>query len=291
MKNSLIVITGPTASGKTDLAIQVAKKWNTEIISADSRQIFKGMEIGSAFPSPEQLSEVKHHFIGELELTEKFSAGDFAQEAQKRIKTLFNSHEKVVVVGGSGLYIKALLDGMDELPPVLDSIRNQLNEELHKNGLAVLTEELKNADPVYYEQVDKNNPQRIIRALEIYRTTGLPFSSFRSGKKESVFPYNLYAIDLPREELYQRINNRAELMMKQGFLEEVTRLKSFRTHNALNTVGYKELLDYLDGQMSLEQSIEKLKQHTRNFAKRQLTYIRHQLDAKWINPNTWELDT
>ena len=289
MKNSLVVITGPTASGKTDLAIHVAKRLETEIISADSRQVYKGLEIGSAFPSKEQLQEVNHHFIGELDLGQSFSAGDFAQEAKKRIVELFKTHEKVVVVGGSGLYIKALVEGMDNLPEVPASIREALNVELDQVGLPILLEELNQVDPVYFEIVDQSNPQRIIRALEIFRATGLPFSSFRKGKRESAIPYTIYALDWPRDVLYERINQRADCMMESGFLEEVKRVEKYRGNNALNTVGYKELLDYLDGKMDLKSAVEKLKQHTRNFAKRQLTYIKHQLNPVWLQRGDEEL--
>lgn len=282
LKNSLVVITGPTASGKTDLAIQVAKRLGTEIISADSRQVYKGLQIGSAYPSKEQLQEVRHHFIGELDLSQSFSAGDFAQEAKKRIVELFKTHEKVVVVGGSGLYIRALVEGMDDLPDVPASIRDALNLELAQVGLPFLLEELKKVDPVYFEKVDQSNPQRIIRALEVYRATGLPFSGFRKGKKEAEIPYTLYALEWPRGILYDRINQRADQMMESGFLEEVKRVEKYRGNNALNTVGYKELLDYLDGKMELELAVEMLKQHTRNFAKRQVTYIKHQLKPIWV---------
>lgn len=282
LKNSLVVITGPTASGKTDLAIQVAKRLGTEIISADSRQVYKGLEIGSAFPSMEQLQEVKHHFIGELELHQGFSAGDFAQEAKKRIVELFKTHEKVVVVGGSGLYIKALVEGMDDLPEVPASIREALNIELDQVGLSALLSELRQVDPEYFEKVDQSNPQRIIRALEVIRATGLPFSGFRKGKKEAEIPYTLYALDWPREVLYNRINQRADGMMENGFLEEVKRVEKYRGNNALNTVGYKEMIEFLDGKMGLDLAVEKLKQHTRNFAKRQLTYIKHQLNPVWV---------
>ncbi len=289
MKNSLVVITGPTASGKTDLAIQVAKRLETEIISADSRQVYKGLEIGSAFPSKEQLQEVKHHFIGELDLSQTFSAGNFAQEAKKRIVKLFQTHEKVVVVGGSGLYIKALVEGIDDLPDVPTTFREALNVELAQVGLPVLLNELKLVDSEYFEKVDQSNPQRIIRALEIYRATGFPYSYFRKGKKEAEIPYTIYALDWPREVLYNRINQRADSMMESGFLEEVKRVEKYRGNNALNTVGYKELLDYLDGKMDLKSAVEKLKQHTRNFAKRQLTYIKHQLNPVWLQRGDEEL--
>jgi tRNA dimethylallyltransferase len=289
LKNSLVVITGPTASGKTDLAIQVAKRLETEIISADSRQVYKGLEIGSAFPSKEQLQEVKHHFIGELDLSQTFSAGNFAQEAKKRIVKLFQTHEKVVVVGGSGLYIKALVEGIDDLPDVPTTFREALNVELAQVGLPVLLNELKLVDSEYFEKVDQSNPQRIIRALEIYRATGFPYSYFRKGKKEAEIPYTIYALDWPREVLYNRINQRADSMMESGFLEEVKRVEKYRGNNALNTVGYKELLDYLDGKMDLKSAVEKLKQHTRNFAKRQLTYIKHQLNPVWLQRGDEEL--
>lgn len=282
LKNSLIVITGPTASGKTDLAIQVAKRLGTEIISADSRQVYKGLQIGSAYPSKEQLQEVRHHFIGELDLSQSFSAGDFAQEAKKRIVELFKTNEKVVVVGGSGLYIKALVEGMDDLPDVPASIREALNLELAQVGLPFLLDELRKVDPVYFEKVDQSNPQRIIRALEVYRATGLPFSGFRMGKKEAEIPYTLYALEWPRAILYDRINQRADQMMESGFLEEVKRVEKYRGNNALNTVGYKELIAYLDGKVELKSAVEMFKQHTRNFAKRQITYIKHQLKPVWV---------
>jgi len=282
LRNSLIVITGPTASGKTDLAIQVAQKLGTEIISADSRQVYKGLEIGSAYPTTKQLEAVKHHFIGELELDNFFSAGEFAIQARIRLSELFKTKERVVVVGGSGLYIKALIEGMDDLPLVPVGVREALNRDLNEVGIAALLEELRKVDPDYFEKVDRHNPQRIIRALEIFRATGRPLSSFRQGKKTPQVPYQLVALDWSRDDLYSRINERTDQMMANGFLEEVARLNKYRHHNALNTVGYKELFMHMDNQMDLEVAVGNIKQHTRNFAKRQLTYLRHQLEPIWI---------
>lgn len=273
----LVVIAGPTAVGKTELAIRLAERFGSEILSADSRQFYKEMNIGTAKPGLEQLQRVKHHFINTKSVTELYGAGHFAKDALERLPSLFKSHQVLFLVGGSGLYIKALLEGVDDFEEIPPGVRDSLNREYREKGLLWLQEELKKQDPVYHERVDLNNPQRLLRALEVMVFSGKPYSSFLDKKKSERFFSNLnLLIDCPRETLYQRINSRVDEMMKAGFLDEVKSLKAFKLHNALKTVGYKELDAHLEGKYDLDTAIEKIKQHTRNYAKRQLTWFRNQ---------------
>lgn len=282
---TLIVILGPTASGKTALAIELAKKLKTEIISADSRQFFKEMAIGTAKPSAEELMQAKHHFINSHSITETVSVGDFERQGLAVIENIFKTHDTAIMVGGSGLYIKAICEGFDELPTASLEIRNKLNREFEEKGFTHLKEKLKDADPVYYGQVDLNNPQRLIRALEVFEHTGVPFSSYRkSTTNQRPFRSVKIGIDLPREILYQRINQRVDEMVKQGLLDEVKALLPYRHLNALNTVGYSELFDYFDNKTDLETAIAAIKQNTRRFAKRQMTWFRKDQQIRWITP-------
>ncbi len=284
---TLIVIAGPTAIGKTAAAIEIAKHFNTEIISADSRQFYREMTIGTAKPSEEELSTVKHHFVGSISIIENFTAGDFEKQCLSLLNQLFEVHNKVVLVGGSGLFIKAVCEGFDEFPEIPLQIREHLNKQFAENGLAFLQEKLSLADPLYYQQVDQQNPQRLIRALEVFEATGLPYSSFRrSNENKRPFSIKKFGMDMPREKLYERINQRVNTMMDNGLLEEVRSLLPYRNLNALNTVGYSEIFDYLGGTISLERAVELVKQNTRRYAKRQLTWFRKDQEMVWIKADS-----
>jgi tRNA dimethylallyltransferase len=282
---TLIAIVGPTAIGKTALAIAVAKHFYTEIISADSRQFFKEMEIGTAKPSPAELQAATHHFIDSHSIKELFSTGDFEIQALEVINNLFSSRDVLVMVGGSGLYINAVLNGLDELPQTDINIRMALNERLKVEGIQSIQRDLSTFDPEYFQVVDQSNPQRLIRGLEFYLSTGKKLSSFRSNsKKERPFKVIKIGLNTARAQLYAQINRRVDIMMENGLLQEVQRLMPFRDHNALKTVGYSELFDYLDGNITLEAAVDKIKQNTRRFAKRQLTWFRRDEEINWFEP-------
>lgn len=280
---TLIIVAGPTAVGKTAAAIELTKHYNTVVVSADSRQFFREMAIGTAKPNADELAAVKHYFIDSHSITEPFSVGDFEKQGLALLGELFKTHNHVVLAGGSGLYIKAICEGFDDLPTADPSIREKLNQELEENGIASLQQKLKLVDPVYYEEVDLDNPQRIIRALEVFESSGKPISSYRQATVNKR-PFNIVklALNLPREILYNRINERVDIMMQQGLLNEVKELLPYRHLNALNTVGYAELFDYFDGNTTLEKAIEMIKQNTRRFAKRQLTWFRRDAAFHWF---------
>lgn len=279
----LLAVVGPTAIGKTALGIQLAKHFDTEIISADSRQFFKEMEIGTAVPSTEELNEVPHHFIQHKSIFEPYSVGDFEKEAILLLNDLYQKKDVAVMVGGSGLYVDAVISGLDEFPEVDPHIRETLNQELEKNGLELLQKELKQRDPEYYKTVDLENPHRLIRALEVCRATDKPYSSFLNQRKpERPFKSLYIGIDAPREVVYDRINTRVDFMMEAGLFEEVKKLYSHKKLNALQTVGYKELFEYIDGKCSLEFAISEIKKNTRRFAKRQLTWLRKNESILWL---------
>lgn len=282
---TLIIVGGPTASGKTALAIDIAKHYNTEIISADSRQCFREMNIGTAKPSEDELSKIKHHFINTLSVSEEVNAGLFCDYADQIITELSKTKRHIVVTGGTGLYIKALLEGLDDLPAIPEDFRNALKLEYLNKGLPFFTEELKQKDPTHYKNVDLNNPSRVLRAIELIRFTGTPYSSL-INKKAPAKKYNAinFCIDLPRETLYERINLRVDKMIEKGLVREVESLKDYRNHSALRTVGYAELFDFFDGNSTLENAIELIKQHSRNYAKRQLTWFKNQGEYKMIQP-------
>jgi tRNA dimethylallyltransferase len=281
----LIVIAGPTAIGKTALAIKIAQYFNTEILSADSRQFFKEMSIGTAKPTDDELKAATHHFINSHSLQEQVSVGSYEKEALALLHQLFTKHDVLVMVGGSGLYINAVLNGFDELPPVKEDIRQSLNDRLLNEGIIPLQQELKVIDPTYYAEVDIHNPQRIIRGLEVYHATGRTFSSYRTGlKKERPFKSILIGLDMPREKLYERINKRVDLMITQGLVDEVKNLREYKHLNSLNTVGYSEIFEYLEDKITLPQAIEAIKQNTRRFAKRQLTWFRKTENIHWFKP-------
>ena len=285
-KKVLLAVVGPTAIGKTALGIQLAKHFDTEILSADSRQFFKEMEIGTAVPSQEELAQVPHYFIQHKSIFEPYSVGDFEKEAMTVLDGLFQQKDTVVMVGGSGLYVDAVVNGLDEFPEVDPDIRTALNQKLKKNGLSSLQEELKLKDPSYYKIVDLENPHRLIRALEVCRASDQPFSSFLNRPKPKRPFKTLYiGLEAPREVIYERINQRVDLMMQAGLLEEAERLHQHKTLNALQTVGYKELFEYLDGHCTLEFAVSEIKKNTRRFAKRQLTWLRKNKDILWIPYN------
>jgi len=284
-QKTLIVVAGPTAVGKTALAIDLARHYHTDIVSADSRQFYREMSIGTAKPTDEELAQAKHHFVNSHSVTEDYNVGDFEQQGLEVLNQIFAEHDVAILAGGSGLYIKAICEGFDDLPSVNKFIRAELNTTLEEQGLAFLQQELKTADPVYYAQVDINNPQRVIRALEVIRETGQPFSSFRTASpRQRSFNIIKIGLNLPRELLYSRINQRVDDMVTQGLLEEVTSLLPYRGYNALNTVGYSEIFDYLDGIMDLPTAIALIKQNTRRFAKRQLTWFNRDKDMAWFEP-------
>ena len=278
----LICIVGPTASGKTSLAIKIASLLNTEIISADSRQVYKELSIGTAVPSQSELSEIKHHFIQHQSIFENYSVADFEKEAIQKIEDLFNTHEYVVLVGGTGLYIKAIEEGFDELPQANYQYRQELENLLSKKGIAYLQNLLMQKDIEAYSSIDIHNPRRLIRALEIIDISGKNLAaSWKQKKTSRNFVTIKIGINLPREELYQRINLRVDSMLESGLKTEIETLKEYKNLQALNTVGYKEWWPYFDESDKLEQVITKIKQHTRNFAKRQLTWFRKDSTINW----------
>jgi tRNA dimethylallyltransferase len=281
----LIVVQGPTASGKTDLAIELALKFNTEIISADSRQFYKELKIGTAKPNLDELSRVKHHFIDSFSIKDEITAAEFAKHAELILNELLDFHEYVVLVGGSGMFVDALIDGLDDIP-VNRTIREELSISYKQFGLQPLLDELAVLDPVFFERVDQNNPMRVIRALEAIRESGRKMSDLLLNKeKKNDFDVIRFSIDWPRDVLYNRINQRVDNMISHGLIQEVKQLYEFRHLNALNTVGYKEIFQFLDGEINQNQAIELIKQHTRNYAKRQLTWLRRYTDLNYLNPN------
>ena len=281
---NLIVVAGPTAVGKTAAAIELAKHYNTVVVSADSRQFFREMSIGTAKPNAAELAQVKHYFIDSHSINEPFSVGDFEKQGLALLDELFKIHDHVILAGGSGLYIKAICEGFDDLPTADPDTREKLNQELEEKGIIHLQEKLKAVDPVYYAEVDLSNPQRIIRALEVFESSGKPISFYRQSTVNKR-PFNIIklALNLPREILYKRINDRVNIMMQQGLLAEVTDLMLYRHLNALNTVGYSEIFDYLDGKLTLQNAVEMIQQNTRRFAKRQLTWFRKDKSFIWFD--------
>jgi tRNA dimethylallyltransferase len=289
LKKNLIVIAGPTAVGKTALSIELAKFYNCPIISADSRQFYKEMSIGTAKPTKEEMQDVPHYFIDNISIHDTYNVGQFEREAIDCIEKLFKDHEQLILVGGSGLYINAVLNGVDEFEEIPAHIREQLIKDYEEKGLIYLQEELKLKDEVYYNQVDLNNPQRIMRALEVCIHNNKPYSSFRTKeKKQRSFDAINILINTEREALYHRINKRVDIMMQNGLLEEVKSLYPYKHLNALNTVGYKELFDYIDNKCTLEEAVNLIKQNSRRYAKRQLTWFNHQGDFETFTPTDLE---
>jgi len=283
-RNTLISIIGPTAIGKTGLSVKIAKHFNTEIISCDSRQFYKEMNIGTAVPGPEELSEVQHHFIQHKSIFDVYNVGNFEKDALSLLDDLFQKHDVLILTGGSGLYQKAVLEGLDDFPDVDASIREQLNKSLEEKGLDPLKSRLKELDPEYYDIADVDNPHRVIRALEICLGTQKPFSSYLNRQKQNRhFDSIKIGLTAERDVIYDRINKRVDLMIEEGLIEEVRRLYPHKHLNALNTVGYSEIFDYLDGLIPLDKAIEEIKKNTRRYAKRQLTWYRKQEDIEWFD--------
>ena len=283
----LIVIVGPTAIGKTSLSINLAKYYNTEIISADSRQFFKELLIGTAPPSKKELSIIRHHFVQHISIEEEYNVGKFEKQAIKKIEELFCFKDKLILVGGSGLYIDAICYGLDEMPKISSRIRDGIIQLYKNKGINFLLSELKEKDPIFYEQVDKRNPHRLMRALEVIYSANKPFSSFRKRKVKKR-NFNIVKVGLQigdRNNLYNKINTRVDYMIKKGLIEEVESLKKHRNKNALQTVGYKEIFEYFDGKHTLEEAIDKIKQNTRRFAKRQITWNNRDKDITYFSPS------
>lgn len=289
MKNTnkqIIIIVGPTAIGKTVLSISLAKDLNTEIISCDSRQFYKELLIGAAPPTQDELNEVQHHFIHHLSVSEDYNAGQFEIDAIKKITDLHKTKDTVIIVGGSGLYVDAICRGFDNMPSIPIETRESLNKSFEQNGLDWLQNQVKEIDPEFYSNCDKKNPQRLLRALEIFKVTGKPFSSYKlATAKQRPFKIIKIGLHTDRDILYQRINKRVDKMLELGLLEEVESLLKFQDKNALNTVGYKELFQFYNNESTLENAVENIKRNTRRFAKRQLTWFRKDKNTKWFEPN------
>ena len=282
---TFIVIAGPTASGKTAFSIQLAKALNTVIISADSRQFYKEMSIGTAAPTPEELLQVKHYFIHNISVEDKYDVADYEREVLQLLDELFKTHDNVILTGGSGLFIDAVCNGIDEMPDVEPEIRQKVENLLQEGGIPALADEVQRLDPEYFAIVDQQNPRRLQRALEICYQTGKTFTSFRQNHTiQRDFNIVKYALLWDRQELIERIDKRVDLMLEQGLLEEAKSLYPKRHLNALNTVGYKELFAYFDGQCTLVEAVEQIKIHTRQYAKRQMTWLRRDDSYTWIMP-------
>jgi tRNA dimethylallyltransferase len=284
-KPLLIIVAGPTGVGKTQLAVFLAKELGTSVINADSRQIFRETLIGTARPTVEEQSGVAHFFLGHRSISAGYDASKYESEVVKFLDDWFKSHNNIIMAGGSGLYIDAVCKGIDDLPSIDQVIRQKIRKEYEDYGIELLRGKLKETDPDYYRIADLKNPHRIMKALEIYEMTGRSYSSFRTGTtKRRFFNYIMIGLDLPRHELHERINKRVDDMMKAGLLTEVESLIPFRHLNALNTVGYKELFAYIDGNSTLNEAIENIKAHTRQYARRQLTWFRRYPGIRWFHP-------
>jgi tRNA dimethylallyltransferase len=284
----LICIGGPTASGKTALAIQLAEKYHTEILSVDSRQFYKEMNIGTAKPTQEEQDRVPHHFINHVSIHDPYDIGLFEKESMTLLEDRFKLHDILIAVGGSGLYFKAMLEGIDTFPPVSPDILIQLQQEYLEKGIDYLKDQLQAVDPNYFQIVDLHNPVRLIRAISIFRETGLPFSTFRTGNKvDRFFESHCFYLSPPRDILYQKINDRVDKMIQDGLIDEVRSLQEFKGLKALQTVGYKELFKYFSKEYEIKEAILKIKQHTRQYAKRQLTWFNNAENwTKWEDTYT-----
>ncbi len=286
----LVIVLGPTASGKTDVAIRLAKYFNTEIISADSRQFYREIPIGTAAPTVRQLTMLPHHFVGNLSLKDDYNVSQFEQDVLALLKEKFRKQELMIMTGGSGLYIDAVCKGIDYLPDPDPALRKTLQEIWQQQGIGALQQQLQQLDPVYYGQVDRQNHKRLMRAIEVCLQTGQKYSELRLNKPQKRdFRILKIGLNLPREQLFARINRRTEIMLSNGWLEEARNVLPFRYKNALNTLGYKELFTYLDGKSTLEEAIEKIKISTRRYAKRQLTWFRKDKEIHWFSPEDAEV--
>lgn len=280
----LIIIAGPTAVGKTDLCVKLAQLLDTEVVSADSRQFYRELAIGTAKPTPDEMQGVKHHFVDSHSIHDYYSVGDYEKDCLAVLATIFEKKEVAILTGGSGMFIKMVTDGIDEMPEANLELRASLMTRLETEGLAPLASELATLDPVYFAEVDQQNPQRIVRALEVCLTTGQPFSSFRKNQKaERPFTCVRIGLERPREELYQRIDQRMDMMLAAGLEEEAIRYIDYRDHYALKTVGYKEIYEHLDGDYDKEEMLRLLKRNSRRYAKRQLTWFRNQDNFTWFD--------
>ena len=281
---TVIIICGPTAVGKTSVSIALAKYFHTEIISADSRQCFKELKIGVARPSGEELKEIPHHFIASHSIKENINAVFFEKFALQKTEELFKNHDVIIMVGGTGLYIKAFCEGLDEIPPIDETNRKNIITDYELHGLSWLQEQVKIKDPEFYKVGEIQNPQRLMRALEVVGSTGHSILSFRKNKKTER-PFNIIKIglELPKEELDANINSRVDKMLQDGLVEEVSSLKGYRDVNALQTVGYSEIFEHLDGKISLATAVEEIKKNTRQYAKRQLTWFKKDKEIDWVN--------
>ena len=285
----LVTVAGPTAVGKTALSIRLARDLGTEIISADSRQFFRELSIGTAKPTTGELALAKHHFVDSHSISEAYSAGDFERDALALLDELFQKYDIVVMAGGSGFYVKAVLDGLDDLPAPLPGLRESLMQKLNDNGLLPLQEEVASIDPVFAATPEIANPQRVVRALEVFHTSGMPISQFKINNTRSrpFQPINI-ALDRDRAELYQRIDQRMDIMLEEGLVEEAKSVIAYREHHALKTVGYREVYSYLDGEYDEKEMVRLLKQNSRRYAKRQLTWFRHQGNFEWFRPDEYD---
>ena len=289
MTKTLVVILGPTGVGKTDTCIRVAKHFNVPIINADSRQIFQEIPIGTAAPTQVQQQEIKHYFVGSHHLDDYYSASMYEQDVLSLLEKLFTSQDIALMSGGSMMYIDAVCNGIDDIPTVDEQTRQWMKQRLHDEGLPALVEELRQLDPIHYEYVDKNNPRRVVHALEICHMTGKTYTSFRTNKiKDRPFQIIKIGLNLPREELYQRINQRVLNMIQEGWVEEALKVYPKRELNSLHTVGYRELFDYLDGLYTLDEAIEKIQSNTRRYMRKQLTWFKRDQKIRWFSPNNIE---
>lgn len=283
--NNLVILLGPTGVGKTELSLRIAEHFGSPIISSDSRQLYKDLPIGTAAPTPEQMARVKHYMVGTLNLTDYYSASNFEEDVLSLLQTLHCTIPTVVMTGGSMMYIDAVSKGIDDIPTVTPEIREAIYAQFEREGLENILKELKVSDPVHYEEVDRMNYKRVIHAVEICRMTGKPYSSFRTNSRKER-PFNIIKIGLTRdrEELYDRINRRVDQMMADGMLEEARNVYPFRHLNSLNTVGYKELFKYFDGEWPLDLAIEKIKRNSRVYARKQMTWFKRDDEIKWFHP-------
>lgn len=283
-QKQLITVVGPTASGKTSLAINIARHFGCEILSCDSRQFFREMQIGTAAPTEVELAMAPHHFVHHKSIFEEYSVGDYEKDALKLLDNLYQQYDKTVLVGGSGLYVNAVLKGFDSFPPIDGFVRESIQQAYDANGIDWLRDRLQQLDPAYYQKVDTSNPQRMMRAVEVCIGTGKPYSSFLAGNlARRPFTPIVIGLTAERELLYDRINQRVDMMINDGLVEEARRLYPYRHLNALQTVGYRELFEYFDGFIDLETAIEEIKKNTRRFAKRQLTWFRRDPDIRWFD--------
>jgi len=289
LNSTLISISGPTAVGKTLFAIELAKKLDTEIISFDSRQFYKEISIGTAVPSKDELAQVKHHFIQHKSIHDQYTVSDYKNDVDELIKILLSKKKHIILVGGSNLYLKSIIYGLDDIPEVPLEIRNKLNYEFQTHGIKHIQNLLKKLDPEYYNKVDKQNHRRIIRALEVSVFSNKPFSYFLKGKVKKRYKHRSIVLNLDRNILYERINNRVDQMIDYGLINEVKKLNRYKNLNPLNTIGYKEIFKYLNGELDLEKSIELIKMNTRRFAKKQLTWLKNEGDHLWLDSSSNKL--